>query len=488
MYDFIIIGAGYAGLSTAALIAKSGLKVLLLESHTVIGGCASYFKRKDFIFDVGATTFSGVLHHQPAGKLFSELGISPAFEKIDPGMIIRTNGREIIRFAEKEKWIEEASRKFDSNNQKEFWETVFEIDKKVWKFISENETLPSLRINDFVKLAKANNLKYLTLLPLIKKSVKEYAEKSISNNNFFERFLDEQLLITTQNYSAGAPMLTGAVGLAYPSETYYPIGGMYKPAELILEKFLEFGGEIKFKEEVKTISAVKDGYNVKTKRGNVYSSSGIVTSIPIWNLAEITEGKVKNYFYNYTKNYSSAWGAFVLNFAVEDSSELASLYYQLHSEEKIPFVSSGSVFVSFSHKNDTQKAPAGFRTVTISTHTDSKNWIGISKEEYAQRKSICARFILNMFDKEFPNLANKEKLFLMSGTPKTFQFYTKRFNGFVGGISHSTSRTLLSLPSNQTPFKNFYSAGDTTFPGQGTPSVILGALNVARKILNNSAT
>ncbi len=484
MYDFIVIGAGYAGLSAAALLAKAGLKILLLESHTVAGGCASYFKRKEFIFDVGATTFSGVLPHQPVGKLFAELGISPNLKKIDPGMIIRMNGKEIVRFAEKDKWIEEASRKFGPNNQKEFWEKVFDINEKVWMFIYENETLPSSNIKDFSKLLKIKNLNYLTLLPLLKKSVEEYAGKYI-NQNHFKRFLDEQLLITTQNLSSEAPMLTGAVGLAYPSETYYPVGGMRKPAELILEKFLEIGGEIKFKEEVINIAASKECYIVKTKRGNVYKASGIISSIPIWNLPPITEGGIQNYFQKYSEKFSSAPGAFVINFALENSSELDSLYYQLHSKEKIPFAYSGSVFVSFSHKADSEKAPTGFRTVTISTHTDSKNWLGVSKEKYEKRKSITSKFILKIFDEEFPHLSKKEKLFLMSGTPKSFQFYTKRFNGFVGGIPHSIARTLLSLPPNTTPFKNFYCVGDTTFPGQGTPSVILGALNTAQKIKNN---
>jgi phytoene dehydrogenase-like protein len=39
-YDFIIIGAGHNGLTTAAYLAKAGRKVLMLERRNVVGGCA----------------------------------------------------------------------------------------------------------------------------------------------------------------------------------------------------------------------------------------------------------------------------------------------------------------------------------------------------------------------------------------------------------------------------------------------------------------
>lgn len=84
MYDFIVIGSGYGGLTAASLLAKQGFSTLILESHTLIGGCASYFKRKEFSFDVGATTCSGILPHQPLGKLFSKLNIEPELKKSTP--------------------------------------------------------------------------------------------------------------------------------------------------------------------------------------------------------------------------------------------------------------------------------------------------------------------------------------------------------------------------------------------------------------------
>ena len=52
-YDAIIIGSGLGGLTCGAMLAKSGKKVLVLEQHDLIGGCATCFKRKGMLVDAG---------------------------------------------------------------------------------------------------------------------------------------------------------------------------------------------------------------------------------------------------------------------------------------------------------------------------------------------------------------------------------------------------------------------------------------------------
>lgn len=51
--DHIVIGSGVSGLYLAALLAKLGRRVLVLEQHYVAGGCTHTFKDKGFEFDTG---------------------------------------------------------------------------------------------------------------------------------------------------------------------------------------------------------------------------------------------------------------------------------------------------------------------------------------------------------------------------------------------------------------------------------------------------
>ncbi|MCF7915637.1 MAG: FAD-dependent oxidoreductase, partial [Spirochaetaceae bacterium] len=53
----IVVGAGFAGLSTAALLAKQGMQVTLLEKNETIGGRARLWKHAGFTFDMGPSWY-----------------------------------------------------------------------------------------------------------------------------------------------------------------------------------------------------------------------------------------------------------------------------------------------------------------------------------------------------------------------------------------------------------------------------------------------
>jgi phytoene dehydrogenase-like protein len=52
-YDAVVVGAGMGGLTTAALLSRRGLSVLVLDRHYVAGGNGTVFKRRGYEFDVG---------------------------------------------------------------------------------------------------------------------------------------------------------------------------------------------------------------------------------------------------------------------------------------------------------------------------------------------------------------------------------------------------------------------------------------------------
>ena len=79
--DATVIGAGFAGLTAAALLANEGLKVRVLERDIHPGGCAAAYTRKtkvgEFRFAVGATVAAGL---EPGGlleQLYSRLQMRP---------------------------------------------------------------------------------------------------------------------------------------------------------------------------------------------------------------------------------------------------------------------------------------------------------------------------------------------------------------------------------------------------------------------------
>ncbi len=72
-YDAVIIGAGFAGLSAAALLSQQGRRVLLVEKSGRLGGRAAYIERDGFVWQYGQHS------HRLAGdgiaaRVFERLG------------------------------------------------------------------------------------------------------------------------------------------------------------------------------------------------------------------------------------------------------------------------------------------------------------------------------------------------------------------------------------------------------------------------------
>ncbi len=86
-FDVITVGAGVGGLAAAAVLARGGLKVLIIEKSHAPGGFASSFKRGRFEFDVSLHELCGFgRYDKPFGgvrKLFDELDISDKIDWVD---------------------------------------------------------------------------------------------------------------------------------------------------------------------------------------------------------------------------------------------------------------------------------------------------------------------------------------------------------------------------------------------------------------------
>lgn len=85
-YDAIVIGAGLGGLGCAALMARNGLRPLVIEQHTIPGGYATSFTREA---DSGGTFTCEVSLHSTSAKapgmrrLLTEMGVYDRLDMVD---------------------------------------------------------------------------------------------------------------------------------------------------------------------------------------------------------------------------------------------------------------------------------------------------------------------------------------------------------------------------------------------------------------------
>lgn len=479
----LVLGAGYAGLTAAALLAHEGHDVTVLESHETLGGCASFYREGKCTFDVGATTVSGVVPSQPAGRVFAHLGIVPEFIKQDPGMLIRMPEFDVVRHAGVDAWIAEVQNRFPGGRQETFWRQMYSLESSVWSMVQSLTYFPPAGISDLLRLARTSLLAKAPLAAgLIRPAEVLMARHGVHRNPVFRRFIDEQLLISTQNTSQRAPYLTAAMGLTYPSETYYPVGGMVRPALMLMRHAAKRGAQVKFRRRVTKITRDGRQWHVQCSNGEAYRAQRVVSSVPIWNMARLTDERPRAYFERLSSRFSSSWCAITLYLTVHGVPKLPSQYVQLHLDETIPYVHSKSLFLTLSHPDDRQKAPEGVTTITVSTHARAEDWKGLHLDEYNRRRDLVREQMVDVIQRRMHELDGMEISRIDVGTPVTWENYTQRHDGFVGGIPHDVARPLFLLPPNQTPFEGLYMIGDSVFPGQGMPAVMLGAWNTVARI------
>lgn len=488
-YDVLVIGSGIGGLTTGALLAKAGKKVLVLEKNHLPGGCVSTYPRYGFRFEAGATTLMGFDRYQPMERLERELGLKLAKTKLEIPMTVWLDGTKITRYENLNDWIAEAENQFGSYAQRDFWELCYQVAADAWEISYSMPYFPPGNFSDWVNLAKPNNLRFLKSFPWLFKSTRDVLESfGLTRNKRFMSFINQQMLIASQAYSDSTQFLVGAPVLTYTnSPNYYLDGGLVQLPDQLIGLIRQYGGAIHYRQEVSHIRQNIDGFELTCTDGSVYHSEKVISNSTIWNMAEIVEKDQCGYFKKLSDRFQFGWGAFIVNLGIKDRfDELSSLHHQVIFDEPLPFLNSVSVFVSANDKRDQSRAPDGWRAVNISTHDPHPQiWFGLGDEAYEERKRLIEEAILDRIKIMLP-LKESDIRIHFSATARSFDEWIGRKHGRVGGIPSDGLKTIFRMASPRTPMKNLYMVGDTTFPGQGISAVAQSGINTFLRIMGDT--
>lgn len=113
--------------------------------------------------------------------------------------------------------------------------------------------------------------------------------------------------------------------------------------------------------------------------------------------------------------------------------------------------------------------------IAVSTHTDVKGWSGLDEAAYAERKAWLEERLYEAVRQVWPAIGGWV-LQRFSGSPRTYERYTSRPGGRVGGYPAIYPLALWRAPSRRTRLPGLTLAGDTTYPGQGMGTALSGIL------------
>ena len=487
--NVVVIGAGIAGLTSAAILSKLGLSVTLIEAHKQSGGCAGTFKRKGYIFDVGATQVAGLESGGIHSKIFKFLQIEiPNASLLDPSCIVDLNdgSSPINIWYERSEWMSERKRQFPGSER--FWQLCNLIHQSNWKFANNDPVLPIRNFWDFSQFINAVNPQNLLTGFLLKSSMFDLLKICGSDKDQrLIKFLNLQLKLYSQENVYKTAALYGCTVLQMsqrPHGLWHLKDSMQALSSALEESLKRTNAKILFNQKVNSLEydSQKKLWKINAIKGknfNEYYAHDVIYTAPPQGLLNILVDKNDKYlkYQNRLKNLPKPSGALVFYSALkkENMVKINSNHYQFASEEF------GSLFISLSEEGD-GRAPQGEITLIASIFTKTQEWFDLEKDQYIFKKTQYLDKISKALEEKF-KISPDDWLHRELSTPRAFERWTNRPRGIVGGLGQNPDVFGLFGLSSRTPFEGLWLCGDSIYPGEGTAGVSQSALMVSKQIL-----
>jgi len=299
-------------------------------------------------------------------------------------------------------------------------------------------------------------------------------------------FVDAQLLIAAQATSRTTNALYGASALDLPRRgVVHADGGMGAISGALAEAVTRHGGKVHHRQEATRI-VIEGGHPVavETRKGGTWPADRVIVNLPPWNAAELLGEQAPRRLRRLPPRPQGVWGAFMVYVGLDGSAlpDGFPLHHQVVLGE--PFGNGNTVFLSLSPTWDESRAPEGRRALTMSTHTELDRWWDLyesDRDAYKAQQHAFTERVLKAGERAIPGLGEAASL-ILPGTPVTFQRFTRRAWGWVGGFP----QTSLFRAWGPRLAPGVWMVGDSVFPGQSVPAVALGGLRVAESLLREA--
>ena len=486
----LIIGAGPGGLTAAALLAKAGLRVTVLERLSHVGGRTSTFRAQGFRFDHGPTFFhypqvlEGVM--QTLGyNLWRELDL----RKLDPQYrLIFGKGGEILaspNVSRMESEIQKISPQ-DVGNMTRF---LNDNRYKLSKFKPFLET-------SFDNWRSTITPKMLQLLPTLKpwRSLDGELRRYFSDERVRLAFSFQSKYLGMSPFECPG-LFTILSFLEYEYGVYHPIGGCGAVTTSLARIAQQLGARIHLGEPVEEmLFEGRRAVGARTKKGEYRADAVVINAdfaramsrmVPDhlrrrWNDEKLHKKRMScSAFMMYmgirgTYNNVSHHTVYVAKDYARNMEEIA----QKHVLSEDP-----SIYIQNACVTDRSLAPEGKSTIYVLvpvTHQSDQR-IDWKSEQPRYRQLVLDKLkTLGMPDLE--SRIEYERVL----TPDQWDVEFETHRGSVFGLAHSWSQMLHMRPRNRfEELDSVYLVGGSTHPGSGLPVIFESAKISARLLLQD---
>ena len=423
-YDAIVIGAGMSGLAAGIRLAMFDKKVVILEKHSIPGGLNSFYQRRNFDqggirqFDVGLHALTNFIKKgekgKPFSKLLKQLRLSYDDFKLCPQTHSKISfpGIELKFSNDFELLATEVNEKFPT--QKDAFALLV---KKVQDFNELDLSLPYSSSRDTLKtIIKDDLLIEMLLCPLL------IYGSAWEDDMDFAQFVIMFKSLYFEGFSR-------------------PEGGVRTIISLLIKKFEEAGGEIRYRSAVNAILTNPSGQATAVDvGGEILHASVILSSIGYPETVKITPA-LESLSSPRVGAMTFLESIFIFDKKIPLAQNDSTIVFYNNAKKynyrpASHFYDASSAVVCFPDNYESHKAE-GEGTVRVTYMANYSQWRELSREDYDQKKEEVGESALKLVR----NLASGfdgKLLFKDIFSPLTIERYTWHLNGTVYGSIDKT--------------------------------------------------
>ena len=484
MKKVVVIGAGYAGLSSAALLAKEGFDVTLVEKLDTVGGRARHWKTEGFTFDLGPSWY---LMPEVFDHYFSLFGKKRedyySLKPLDPyyKVFFGTDDTALLT-ADHEK-NGDLFETFAVGGKQRFNDYV---ESATYKYeVAMNEFL----YKDYKHLGQFFNKKIMTegLRLGIFKKLDDFVSNYFTDRR--AKQILEYAMVFLGTHPVKAPAIYSIMShVDLRLGVFFPEKGMAGVAQGMARLAEEMGVKIITGQDVKRI-VTEGGKAVAVETDTDRYEADVVLSTADYHHTEtaLLEEKDVSLPQRYWSKRVVAPSMFIvylgmkrrltnlehhnLYFAPDWNDHFSTIFDTPSWPEKPCF------YLSCISKTDPTSAPEGGENVFLLVPTAP----GLADDD-EKRDAYLDHVLSHVKDITGEDLTRDVAVRRVYTQRDFIQDY-HAFKGTALGLSHNLMQTAIFRPANQSKkVKNLFYSGQYTHPGVGVPMVLIASQIAAQKI------